>query len=121
MKIYIAARFTSKEIAKIVREALTALGHEVTSTWLDGDEPTTRETAEKDFRDIDRADALLFLSMNVDGAKGAYVEVGYALAKGKPVLVYPSIAPVISCVFMHHAGVQELSVLRKITDVVNVK
>lgn len=117
MKLYIAARYTQKEFASLIRTALLEQGHTTTSTWIDFDLASDGETAAKDFADIDRADAVLFLAANVEGMKGAYVEVGYALGKGKPVYVFPTLAPVTSCIFMHHPGVKELPRLRDLPDV----
>ena len=96
MKIYLAGRFVNKGILQGVRDDLLRWGHIVTSRWLDGDGATPVDTAQMDLADIDSADALV---LYFDRPKkierpmaGAYIEFGYALAKGKKlVIVYDSV------------------------------
>lgn len=101
MKVYLAARYTSKLLLKTYAEQLRKEGIEVTSSWLE--EPhapntTMDELPEKDLtqyasddlKDIDAADALVFFSIeptqkSVRG--GRHVEFGYALGTKKPILV----------------------------------
>lgn len=104
---YLAARYSRHDEMQGVRDVLEGLGHSVTSRWIDchtdieGDhtssfsvetlnDPTKlgdcRYVAIHDLIDIDRADVLL--SFSGGGRKGGrHVEVGYALGRGKPVIV----------------------------------
>lgn len=73
-------------------EALQAMGHEVTSEWINGTHQggDSREYALIDLRDIDAADALVLFSESPAGSRtrgGKHVEFGYALAKGKRIFI----------------------------------
>lgn len=99
MKIYIAARYGRKAEAKQLAEKLIAVGHEITSTWLDQkeDEMLYNEGpksagvfARKDLNEIDDGDVLIYLAEvegNLWGRGGRHVEFGYALGTGKLVIV----------------------------------
>jgi len=88
--VYIAAPYPARREAIRLMEALNASGFEVTSSWLVADDELTDEFARKDLNDIDRADALVALNpeswANL-GTGGRHVEFGYALAKGKPLVI----------------------------------
>jgi hypothetical protein len=108
MKIYLAARYSSHPEMRGVRDVLEALGHTVTSRWIDchtdvvGDFTssfTVETLAEKtgecaplgqhDLDDLDAADCVISFA-STGGKGGRHVEFGYALAKGKRmVLVGP--------------------------------
>lgn len=101
MKIYLAARYSRKQEMMRLAETLRENAIEVTSSWLD--EPFAPDTllnevsprlnmeyALTDLRDIDRADTVLFFSEDplVGTPRGGrHVEFGYAVAKGKRVVV----------------------------------
>lgn len=96
MKFYIAGRFARQHEFRKYRTELIALGHSVTSRWLDevtpanpGDEFKT-ETAYIDLADIYDADVMLFFAeeaYNQPPRGGRHVEFGYALALRKPIYV----------------------------------
>lgn len=107
MKVYIAAPYGARAQAQWCAAHLT--GHEVTSSWLGGTRPVDESTtctapalsdeqaaryAERDLADVARSDVLILLTASIaqisaGGAAsgGRHVEVGYALALGKPVIV----------------------------------
>lgn len=107
MKIYLAARFSKHQEMQGVRDVLTALGHQVTSRWIDlhgGDqlESATHDQLNTnpnacsvygihDLEDIDAADVLVSFTYPDGGGKGGrHIEFGYGLASGKRmVLVGP--------------------------------
>lgn len=101
---YLAARFSRWGEMQGVRDVLTALGHTVTSRWIDlhgGDqlESATHQQLNDDpgavahfgvhdLQDIDAADTLLsFTSADGGGKGGRHIEHGYALGRGIPVVV----------------------------------
>lgn len=87
MKIYIATRFDQQLDGRAIRAELEAMGHEVTSTWLD--EPADKDplqAAEDDLRDLDRADAILVVHQS-SGGRGMWIEMGYAIAKGQIIIL----------------------------------
>jgi len=87
MKIYIATRFRNKELAKSIANELITNGHEVTSLWIWGEQGSTKgEIALADLLGVEVADALLLLAKDCEGVPGGmWVEMGYALGKGKSV------------------------------------
>ena len=90
MTLYVAARYTEKGRARAIRAALVNAGYAVTSRWLHAPEGTPLATAAReDLEDIRQSHALGFVQAKPDprGMRGAYVEVGYALALGLPILV----------------------------------
>lgn len=101
MKAYLAAQYARRDELREHLTALTPLGIEVTSRWLEEKEPLNShmgdkddnwyiETANVDLDDIDRADAVIFFSENprVGVPRGGrHVEFGYALGTNKPIYV----------------------------------
>lgn len=113
MKVYIAAPYAARELAKTYAEELASIGIECTSTWVTetttiNNQSTgaavglTDEQVEQhvttDIRDIARADVLVHLTARhvlhaagMDGSEdsralnsgGRHVELGYALARNK--------------------------------------
>ena len=91
MTIYIAAPYEMRDEAISVMHWLESQGHEVTSSWLrDGVFANDDPTARLDLADIDRANLLLALNPSEwrqRGSGGRHVELGYALALGKQVVL----------------------------------
>jgi len=104
MKVYLAARYSRHDEMRGVRDVLTALGHEVTSRWIDqhGGALEASYTPEKlntdpaecgvlgehDVADLAAADTVIsFTSTNGGGKGGRHVEHGIALGMGKRVIV----------------------------------
>lgn len=94
--IYIAAPWANRATARVVRDELRTLGHEVTSSWLDeagdagsvpSDPEAGRAAATTDFLDIDRAALFLVLTDPRPIGAGHHVELGYALAHRKHIVV----------------------------------
>lgn len=88
--VYIAAPYELREEAQAAMHALTARGHHVTSQWLRIHDTLTDAHARKDLRDIHAATVLLVLNpepFRQAGTGGRHVELGYALAHGKRIIV----------------------------------
>jgi nucleoside 2-deoxyribosyltransferase len=109
-RVYLASRFGRQGELRGHREQLHAMGVEVTSSWLDAvrddqanAESDLAEIAEKNFTDIEAADAFIVFTDEGEGAKrgGHHVELGFAFAAGKDVAV---IGPRIN-VFHYHGDV----------------
>lgn len=112
MKVYLSAPFITRERMVANAAELTRMGLEVVSRWINSsgpmmtgpasaapDEQIATEAAE-DFADIQRADVVVAFSGSAftihgpDAGKvstlhsgGRHIEVGYALARNKPVIV----------------------------------
>lgn len=102
MKVYLAARFSRFDELNLCRAELETLGISVTSRWLRGghewvgtpDDEIPRDHlarfAAEDLEDLDVADMLVCFTESPRSGPargGRHVEFGYALAKGKPVIV----------------------------------
>ncbi len=97
-KIYLADKFGHKMKMRHVRDQLQAAGHEVTSKWVDVEEGVDSDASDEklvvyakmDLQDVDDADVLMAFSYprsqpNIGG--GRHIEFGYALARGKRIVV----------------------------------
>ncbi len=97
MKIYLAGRFSAKDRLCLVRGELQALGHEVTSTWLDEDSalsfdkltPTQRKKfATRDLFDVRRSQLLILDLLLPPSKGGCEVEFGFALSEPRYRMTY---------------------------------
>lgn len=91
MKIYIAAPYPLRDMAIVMMQVLEQHGHEVTSRWLREPDNFCDKHALKDLDDVAASDVLLALNYSgweEKGTGGRHVELGYALALGKRVIVY---------------------------------
>lgn len=90
IKVYIAAPYPERTLAIKTMKRLEWQGCEVTSRWLKGGDALTDEWARNDLEDVARADLLLALNpegySNV-GTGGRHVELGYAIALNKAILL----------------------------------
>lgn len=94
MKIYLATKFENGARAAELATALEAAPHNFTITrkwWeyppFESDEVLAREEAAADIDAVRSADALVFIDEEDLDYRGAWVEVGAALALGKTVYV----------------------------------
>lgn len=108
MKLYLAGMFSTIKLRKQQAAELRAVGIEVTSRWIDESVPHTveikdvpevylQETSIVDLADIDSADALVSFvpsaqelvdaTVSASTRGGRHVEFGYAIGKGKPIIV----------------------------------
>lgn len=89
-RVYIAAPAPLIDHARALRNVLVAAGDQVTARWLDVPFEDTPAAARMDLDDIDAADLLIALNpepWRQKGTGGRHVELGYALARGKQVLL----------------------------------
>jgi nucleoside 2-deoxyribosyltransferase len=104
--VYIAAPYEERKQANRVRVRLAAQSIACSSRWLtdDGSATLSHEWARADLDDVRAADALLALNppaYHQRGSGGRHVELGYALALDKPILVVGE----RSNIFHYHHGV----------------
>lgn len=84
MKIYISA---SKREQAAALASLLKKKHEIVSSWIN--ESTglfTDEELKRTFEDIDKCD--VYIVMNDFNTNGKYIEYGYAMGRGKHLIVY---------------------------------
>ena len=96
MKIYVAGSSRELDRAEKMIASAVARGHTITFDWTidmragpsdaDLDAHEARRYANMDLDAIEIADGLIFLSPTTQ-TKGAWVELGYAYGRGKPVVV----------------------------------
>lgn len=111
MKAYLAAAFGRQAEIRTYRDQLTAIGHEVTSTWLDHEEsakydppgPLWGERAEIDIADIHKADTVISFTDGALARGGRHVEYGIAIALNKRRVIVGPMEHVFHCLpgFIH--------------------
>ncbi len=98
MKVYLAAHYDRFPLMRSWRYRLGLAGIGVTSRWIDGghelgDFPTDDQRARlarEDLEDLDAADVVVLFNPAEDhwaGRGGRHVELGYAIGKGKPIVL----------------------------------
>jgi len=98
MKIFIAYRYTGEDHAELKETlhklcaALEKAGHShFCSFWKDGffneNNYTRKQIMEHALKEIDGSDAVLAFVKSADRSEGMLLEVGYALAKGKKLIL----------------------------------
>lgn len=106
MKIYLAARYSRHPEMQGARDVLAALGHEVTSRWIDCHTDVSGDFASSftpeqlniapdlcaplgrhDIEDVDAAQTVISFTDGTGGKGGRHVEFGYALARGKRMIL----------------------------------
>ena len=117
MLVYVAGKWEDKERVRAVMEELIATGHRVTHDWTteEGSDSYT-ERALNDLRGVWFADALVIVAVNTElPYRGTLVELGAALALGKPVYViggkgwFTSEKDETGMIFTSHPLVQPIS------------
>jgi nucleoside 2-deoxyribosyltransferase len=113
MKVYIAAPFGDLKFAALIAKGLKQTADiDCTSRWLTAESDLSDTWARNDLADIDSAD--VFVALNAEawnrpeaqkGSGGRHVELGYALAKGKPIVL----VGVRSNIFHFHSDVRLVS------------
>lgn len=91
MKIYLAGAFDHAEDIRLVKMALEAMGHTVTSSWLDEpplgyndaayDRWSRRARANEDIADVRRSDVVAFFTQWPSTTGGRHWECGVALER----------------------------------------
>lgn len=93
--VYVASALPNRDAAREFARELEAAGVLVTSTWHDTEATVAIESALSDeeraaiaetcLAEIDAADTLVWLHGNATGRRGAVVEFGYAMGRGKDI------------------------------------
>ena len=98
MDVYIAAPYQLRDEAQVLMFLLADEGIGCTARWLtEGPETDTDEAARTDLQDVARCDALIAINperFKNSGTGGRHVEFGYALALGKPLLLFGCVSNV---------------------------
>lgn len=135
MKIYLASNFSLVEKVKLLADYLEDNGHEIIVKWWTTDfkkalgemtdaewykKPEIKEISDRNFKGIDCADLLIIVASGIPQKFiGANIEVGYAIAKGKPVFSFGN----LERSGMYHQVLQHngLTALMESLDKLNIK
>ena len=100
MKIYVAGKYEEKKAVREVISAVEQAGHEITLDWTN-DPSEGVDAAIADLQAVEKADALIIIPH--PRSKGAYTELGAALALRKQVFILQK-EPLTEdqCVFLFH-------------------
>lgn len=111
-RFYLATRKDRATEADAISDALKLHGWERTLTWNDqGDtsSETRAELAQAEVRAVSEADVLIVM---LPGGYGTHVEIGVALALGKPVILHAPDQRILDtpypCVFHYHPQITRL-------------
>ena len=101
MKVYVAGSFADRwESVSYVMSKLVYHGHTITYDWRREDD-TPESKAVADVMGVAQADFLVAVMVNPHLTyRGTYVEMGLALALGKPIYVIGDAGQ--ECIFLHH-------------------
>jgi nucleoside 2-deoxyribosyltransferase len=118
-KFYLATKKDRAAQAEELLEALKSRGWERTFTWSGEDKAGAEEYPEQalaELAGVREADVLIVL---LPGGYGTHVEIGAALALGKPIILHApdekTLNTPYACVFHYHPGVKLL-----VSEVVDV-
>lgn len=94
MKIYLAAPYQEMALMVEWEKVIKAEGHTSTAKWIHGGETnelmTRAGAAQMDLDDIDRSDAVISKTLAMGtmfSSGGRHVELGYAIARNKLVVI----------------------------------
>lgn len=105
MKIYLASAYQTRDVIRGYAAELSFIDMKCTSSWLneehkisagtvgaatDLEDAQVRQHVMNDYNDVSDSDVLVLFTESVTGEKGGggrHVETGFALAKGKKVIV----------------------------------
>src|SRR5574341_1710104 len=101
MRLYVAGKWAESAYCRDVMDMLKVLGHEITCDWTGHIHPEKSEKyALEDQEGVRRCDVLLALMPNPSiFYKGAWIEIGMAIAYGKKVVI---VGEEVSSVFLGH-------------------
>jgi nucleoside 2-deoxyribosyltransferase len=109
-KYYLSTRKDRSRLAALLEEALKSSGWERTYTWTDlgrVDIAVYAKAALAELEGVRTADVLIVL---LPGGFGTHVEIGAALALGKPVILHSpdreTLETPYPCIFHYHPGVR---------------
>lgn len=119
MKAYVATKYEFKDRAREVMLELSRAGHLVSYDWTINEQGSALQ-AIADLRGVQDADFLIAIFEKDAAYKGAFVELGAALALGKPVYVLGHAADLVKlpegwggCLFIAHPNVHRDDAYRR--------
>lgn len=115
MKVYVAGKFEDRENIRSIYHILKQYGHTIALDWTNHEHPKSDKEQEQwaiaDIEGVKQCDTLIAIFSKDYRYRGALIEVGAALALGKPVIIIGSNEN--SSTLLHHPLVTKLD---SITD-----
>ena len=94
MKFFISYRYTGEDLSELndymrrLHDILEGRGNEVYSTLFDEELPKeTKKLFNHSYKKLENSDVILVLLKSNDKSEGMLMEIGYAVAKGKKVIL----------------------------------
>lgn len=120
MRLYLAAKFSKRAIVLVIAKSLTRSGHQVQARWLtnhvdDGSPEIQSQWAMEDLEDLEAADRVIVFQLPLrdpEPSVGRHIELGYALGRGKPVVLVGD----RNCVFHHLPIITHFSTITTFLD-----
>ena|SRR5437762_12072580 len=106
LKVYVAGKVEDKERVREIQTQLRQVGHTITLDWTTASQDS-RQQALKDIRGVADADVFVGVFEEDYAYRGTLVEMGAALALGKPVYILGNATTVRRCIFMKHPNVRQ--------------
>src|SRR4051812_27671723 len=97
MKLYVAAKWEDRPRARVIMDRLIAAGHTITYDWTRAEQFSIAQACH-DKQGVMDADALVFIAEHDYAFKGAYVELGMAVARGIPIYILGE--AINACIFI---------------------
>ena len=97
-RVYVAGKWEDREKVRRVQARLRALGDTITHDWTNSRE-IDREEALRDIEGVKQCDMLVAVLSEEYNHRGTWVEIGAALALGRPVYIIGNGGP---CIFTAH-------------------
>jgi nucleoside 2-deoxyribosyltransferase len=106
LSVYVATKWENKDEASVVMGQLRAAGYEISYDWTLAQVERWQQ-AMLDLKGVAEADIYLGLFQKEFPYTGALVEMGYALALGKPVYILEG-SKCAQSLFFHHPNVRKI-------------
>jgi len=121
MKIFIAGKVGEEEVAREAMNMLSQAGHEISFDWTtiphlkpyDENSEASQQAALLESRGVLESDALVLLAH--DKGVGMYVELGMAIASGKPIYVVGTGSS--RTMFIYHPLVRRVGTISNLLNV----
>jgi hypothetical protein len=106
LSFYVATKWENKDEARVVMDKLILAGYSISYDWTTAQVERWQQ-AMKDLKGVAEADIYLGLFQKDFPYTGALVEMGYALALGKPVYILDG-SKCAESLFFHHPNVRKI-------------
>jgi nucleoside 2-deoxyribosyltransferase len=114
MKVYVASKWENKDRVRGVMFTLETLGHTITYDWTQHDAAPVQQ-AILDMRGVTDADVVVGIFEEELSYAGALMEVGGAIALGKPVYILGHASVTGRAIFFQHPHVHFINNIQEIS------